>query len=147
MAVEFDHFNKAIGHQSAGQINLSTDTFKAVLTNTAPILATNEVLADITQIANGNGYTTGGVTLTSVVWSDPSSDGKWRFTSAQFKWTAAGGAIGPFRYIVIYSDTSTSDKLVGRFDFGSAITIPDGSEFGITPGTDGIFRTGKGTLA
>ncbi|MGO3934770.1 hypothetical protein [Rhodopseudomonas pseudopalustris] len=146
MAVEFDHFYKAIGHQGAGRINLETDTFKAVLTNTALNLATNEVLADITQIANGNGYATGGVTLTSVVWSDPTADGKWRFTSAQFKWIASGGAIGPFRYIVIYSDTSASDKVVGRFDFGSAITIPDGSEFGITPGTDGIFRTGKGTL-
>ncbi|NEV75644.1 hypothetical protein DYI24_01110 [Rhodopseudomonas sp. BR0C11] len=147
MAVEFDHFFKAIGHQGAGRINLETDTFKAVLTNSAPNLATNEFLADIAQIANGNGYTTGGVTLTSIVWSDPSGDGKWRFTSAQFKWTASGGPIGPFRYIVVYSDTSANDKVVGRFDFGSAIIIPDSSEFGITPGTDGIFRTGKGTLA
>ncbi|MFT3942066.1 hypothetical protein [Rhodopseudomonas sp.] len=147
MAVEFDKFYKAIGHQGAGRINLESDTFKAVLTNTAPDLAANEVLADIVQIANGNGYTTGGVTLTSVVWTQPSADGKWRFTSAQFKWTASGGSIGPFRYIVIYSDTSTSDKLVGRFDFGSSLIIPDGSEFGITPGSDGIFREGKGVFA
>lgn len=147
MAVEFDQFYKAIGHQGAGRINLESDTFKAVLTNTAPDLAANEVLADITQIANGNGYTTGGVTLTSVIWTQPNSDGKWRFTSAQFKWVASGGSIGPFRYIVIYSATSSSNKLAGRFDFGSSLIIPDGSEFGITPGTDGIFRTGKGVLA
>jgi len=146
MAVEFDKFYKAIGHQGAGRINLETDTFKAVLTNTAPNLATAEVLADIAQIPAGNGYVTGGVTLTSVIWTDPFSDGRWRFSSAQMKWIAVAGPIATFRYIVIYSSTSANNKLVGRFDWGSAVTVPEGGEFGITPQTDGIFREGKGAF-
>lgn len=44
----------------------STHVFKVALSNTAPS-ASNAVLADITQIANGNGYTTGGTDRKSVV--------------------------------------------------------------------------------
>ncbi|ACF01837.1 hypothetical protein Rpal_3335 [Rhodopseudomonas palustris TIE-1] len=147
MAVTFDTTYKLLGHLGGGRVNLESDTFKAVLSNTALDLSTIDALSEVTQIATGNGYTTGGVTLTSVVWTQPNNDGKWRFSSAQFGWIASGGAIGPFRYIGIYSDTSTGDKLVGRFDFGSTLTVPDGSAFNITPGTDGIVRFGKGTLA
>lgn len=42
-----------------GVHDFDAHTFKVALTNTAP-LATNTVLADITQIAGTNGYTTGG---------------------------------------------------------------------------------------
>lgn len=43
--------------------NLQSDTLKVVLTNSAPV-ATNSQLSNITQIANGNGYTTGGAATT-----------------------------------------------------------------------------------
>lgn len=39
-------------------LNLNGDTFRLALTNTAPVQGTTHVLADVTQIANGNGYTT-----------------------------------------------------------------------------------------
>jgi hypothetical protein len=146
MAVTFQIFDSFMGHLGGGRINLETDTFKAVLTNTAPVKATNTQLSDITQIANGNGYTTGGVALTSVAWTAPTA-GVWRFTSANFEWNASGGAIGPFRYVPIYSDTSTNDKLVGWFDFGSAITIPDGSFFRVELGANGIVRWGVGVIS
>ena len=51
-----------------GVHNFGSHTFKVALTNTAPV-ATNTILADITQISGTNGYTTGGtattITLTS----------------------------------------------------------------------------------
>ena len=55
----FDEFIFSLG---GSDIDLDSDTFKAVLSNSAPSAANNTVLTDITQIANGNGYTTGGVT-------------------------------------------------------------------------------------
>ena len=136
--VFFHEFKNNLGN---GAIDLDSHTFKAVLSNTAPVVGTDDELADVTQIANGNGYTTGGVTLTSVTWSETGAGlGVWRFNAADFTWTASGGSIGPFRYIEIYDDTSTGDKLVGYYDYGAPITITDGNAFTVDIGTNGIFE-------
>ena len=122
-------------------IDLDSNTFKAVLTNTAPTAAGSTVLTDITQIANGNGYTTGGATLASVTWAETGAGtGIWQWTSADFSWTASGGSIATFRYVVIYDDTSASDKLVGFLDYGSALDITVGNSFTVDVGASGIFR-------
>lgn len=107
--------------------NWSSHTFKAVLSNTAPA-ATNTVLADITQISNGGGYTGGaggGLTLDTVSLSE--SSGTAKVTIADEVFTATGASVGPFRYVVIYNDSATSpaDALVCWFDYGSAITLLD----------------------
>lgn len=134
----FHEFKNNLGN---GAIDLDSHTFKAVLSNTAPVVGTDDELADVTQIANGNGYTTGGVTLTSVTWSETGAGlGVWRFNAADFTWTASGGSIGPFQYIEIYDDTSTGDKLVGYYDYGAPITITDGNAFTVDIGTNGIFE-------
>jgi hypothetical protein len=48
----------------SGLLALNTDTLKLVLTNTLPVAA-NHVYSDISgaELANGNGYTTGGLTI------------------------------------------------------------------------------------
>ena len=146
MAVTFQTYNAFMGNLGNGNIDLDSDTFKAALTNAAPTPATDDELADVTQIANGFGYVTGGVALTAITWTEV-TPGVWEFTSADFEWEAAGGSVGPFRYVPIYSDTSTGDKLVGWFDFGSALTIPDGSFFRVEIGANGIIRWGIGTIS
>lgn len=136
----FDEFKKYLGD---GTIDLDTHTFKIVLTNSAPTAGTNTVLADITQIANGNGYTTGGNTLGTVTWAETGAGtGIWQFTSADSVWTASGGSIGPFRYVVMYDDTPTSpaDPLVGYLDYGSNVTITTGNTFTVDVGANGWFR-------
>lgn len=147
MALDFIPFDSFMGHLGGGRIDLDSDTFKAVLTNTAPDAATDEDLGDITQIANGNGYTTGGVTLGSVTWTEP-SPGVWQFDSADFEWENAGGApMAEFQYVAIYSDTSAGDLLVGYYDFGSGLTVPVGAIFRMQPGADGHIRFGEGTIS
>lgn len=134
----FHEFKKFLGD---GTIDLDTHTFKAALTNTAPTVATDTVLADITQIANGNGYLTGGQALTSVTWSETGSGtGIWRWNAADFTWTASGGDIGPFRYVIFYDDTAASDELVGYVDYGTNLTVTDGNAFTVDIGTSGIFE-------
>lgn len=122
-------------------INMNSDTFKIALTNTAPTLATDDELADITQITAANGYSSGGATLASAAWAETSGgSGIWQFTTADNVFTASGGSIGPFRYVVMYSDTSTNDKLVGYLDYGSSITVTDGNTFTVDVGASGWFQ-------
>jgi hypothetical protein len=104
-----------------------THTFKAAFSNTAPV-ATNTVLADITQIGNGGGYTGGaggGVTLDGVTLSETTGTAKVVITDEVF--TATGASVGPLRYVVIYNDSATSpaDALVCWYDYGSSITLLD----------------------
>lgn len=126
-----------------GTIDLDSHTFKAVLSNTAPSAANDTVLANITQIANGNGYTTGGQALTSVTWSETGSGtGVWRWNAADFSWTATGGAIADFRYVIICDDTPSSpaDPLVGYWDYGTTLSITAGNTFNVDIGASGIFE-------
>lgn len=122
--------------------DFGSHTFKAALTNTLPVV-TNTVLANITQIASGGGYTTGaggGYALDSVVLSE--TGGVAKVTIADEVITATGGSIGPFRYVVIYNDSQTSpaDPLIGWLDYGSAVTLADGESLTLDfDGTNGIL--------
>lgn len=134
----FDEFKLNVTNTN---INLSSDTFKVALSNTAPTLATDDELADITQITAANGYSSGGTALTSVSWAETGAGtGIWQFTSADVVFTASGGNLDPLRYAVLYSDTSTGDKLVGYLDYGSSITISDGNTFTVDVGANGWFQ-------
>jgi hypothetical protein len=46
-------------------------------------------------------------------------------------WTASGGSIGPFRYVILFNDTPTSpaDPLIGYWDIGTNVTITTGNTF------------------
>lgn len=106
-----------------------------MLTNTAPV-ATNTTYSSIssTEIANGNGYTTGGsaitVTLSNVTGTETYSGSNVVFT--------ATGVVGPFRYAVLYD--STSGVLVSWWDNGSSITLQSGDTFTFSPNS-GILAT------
>lgn len=106
-----------------GKHNFASNTFKVMLTNTAPV-NTNSIKADLTEISAGNGYTAGG-TVTTITSSTSSGVAKTVGTDVVF--TAAGGSIGPLRYAVLYNDTQTSPAkpLVAWWDYGSSITMND----------------------
>lgn len=107
-----------------GVHDFDAHTFKLMLTNTAPV-NTNTVKANITEISAGNGYTAGGSAVTITT---SASAGTAKVTvSSDVVFTAAGGAIGPFRYAVLYNDSPTSpaDPLIAWWDYGSSITLND----------------------
>ena len=131
-AVKFQDFSEQL---VIGTHDLDTHTFKVALTNSAPV-ATNTVLANITQISGTNGYTTGG-TATTIAVSE--TTGTTTVTGTQVVFTATG-AMGPFQYYVLYNDTAASDNLVAYWDHGSAVTLANGETFTIkfnnaSPGT------------
>ena len=103
--------------------NLHTDTLKLMLTNVAPNASTNTVKTDITEIAAGNGYTAGGITLSGKTYSQ--SGGTATLAASDATLTASGGSVGPFRYAVIYNDTASSDQLICFADRGGSVTLTD----------------------
>lgn len=124
----FTLFHEFKKYLADGTIDLDGHTFRAVLTNTAPVAASNTVLTDITQISSAGAYAP--AALTSVTWGETGAGtGVWRFDCADIAFTASGAAIDTHRYLVIYDDTPTSpaDPLVGYVDRGSSADIPDGS--------------------
>lgn len=127
--VVFNSFKEAMPEKVH---NLGSDTLKWMLTNTAPSLS-NSVKANITEISAGFGYTAGGATAT--VSSSSQTGGTYSLVLATTTFTAAGGSIGPFRYVVLYNDTATNDELIGYLDYGTSYTLPDTQSFPINAGT------------
>ena len=130
---KFNSFVEAIAEKVH---NLGSDTLKVALTNSAPVAA-NTVLADITQIANGNGYTTGGSQATQV--SSAQTSGTYKLVLNSVVFTATG-SVGPFQYAVLYNDTATNDELIGYWDYGSALTLANGDTLTVSfDGTNGVL--------
>lgn len=124
----FNKYNVFVEDLAEKVHNLGSDTLKVALSNTAPNAGTHAGLADISQISAGNGYTTGGNSAS--VTSSAQTSGTYKLVLGDpATWTASGGSIGPFRYAVLYNDTSTGDRLIGWWDYGTAITLSDGESF------------------
>jgi hypothetical protein len=119
--------------------DLDSDTFRWVLSNTAPVLGSTNLLSNITQIATGNGYTqmTDGAGGLLATMSALSSSGQTTTMaqSANVVLTATG-AVGPFRYLFLVDDTPTSplNPVGGWLDHGSAVTMANTDTYTIPSG-------------
>jgi hypothetical protein len=112
-------------HDLVGTAGSGADTLKVMLSNAAPNVATHAVRADVTEIAGGNGYTSGGTSASNV---GTESGGTLTVVGTDVVFTASGGSIGPFRYAILYNDTPTSpaDPLIGYWEYPSAsVTLAD----------------------
>lgn len=118
--------------------DLNADQLMCALTNTAPNAATHDELADITEISGGNGYTAGGADTQNAT---SRSGAVTSVTGVDITWTASGGTIGPFRYVVLYNTTPTGDPLIGWWDYGSAVTLQIGEQFVVDFGAS-MFTVG-----
>lgn len=121
----YNKFQSFVEYLAEKTFNLGSDVLKVALTNSAPV-NTNTVLANITQVSNGNGYTTGGTAAT--ISSSAQTTGTYKLTLADVVFTASG-SMGPFRYVVLYDDTATNDELIAWWDYGSSITLSSGDTF------------------
>lgn len=117
----FNKFNAFVENIAEGVHNLQTGQLVVALSNAAPI-ATNSVLADITQITYTN-LSSRNITTTS----SAQTSGTYKLVLTDLVLTATG-AVGPFRYAVVYNDTPTSpaDPLIGWYDYGSSISLATG---------------------
>jgi hypothetical protein len=124
----FNKFNQFVEDLAKKVHNLDSDALKVALSNTAPS-ASNAVLADITEIAAGNGYSAGGGAAAFV--SGAQSGGSYKLVLSNVTFSASGGAIASFRYAVLYNSTPTSPlkPLIGWYDYGTTVSITNGNSF------------------
>ena len=124
--VKYQSFAGTLANKIAdllGTAGSTADTLKVALTNTAPNVATNTVLADISEITAEHGYSSGGASATNV---GTAAAGIVTVVGTDIVWTASGGTIGPLRYAVLYDSTVAGGPLIAYWDYGSSITLADG---------------------
>lgn len=134
----FNKFNCFVADIANKVHNLGSDTLKIMLTNSAPS-ASNTVKADITEISSGNGYSSGGMTVTSV--TSTQTSGTYKLVSSADPSITASGTVGPFEYAVLYNSTPVAGNLIGWWDRGSALTLANGDTFTVDlDQTNGILQ-------
>lgn len=137
-------FNKAKEKIADGTFDLDTHSFKIALCGASQALAANFTgastdcrYADLTnEIANGNGYTTGGNALASVTWTE--SGGTVTFDAADPQWTSLTKT--GIKYAVIYDDTDANKGLLCfcELESGGTVDVTNGT-LDITLNASGIF--------
>jgi hypothetical protein len=105
-------------------MNAGSDSWKVVL-------ATNLANTDTTitaEVANGNGYTTGGNTAATT--SATTTAGVFKLILASpAAWTATGAGF-TFRYAILYNSTTSTP--VGYWDYGSSQAVAAGETVTVT---------------
>jgi hypothetical protein len=120
----FNKFNSFVADCANKVHNLASDTLQIALcaSANAPV-ATNTVLANLTQASYTN-LSSQVVTTTSSI----QTGGLYKLICQDLVMTASG-AVGPFRYAVLFNQTSTNDALIGFWDYGADTTLAAGETF------------------
>jgi hypothetical protein len=115
------------------KVDFANDAFKIILMATGFTFNkdTHHAYEDLSasELANGNGYTTGGNALAGVAVTEDDTDDRTEVTWNNTAWTASGGSIGPSPGAIIFDNESAvaAEKyIVGYIDFGGDQTQADG---------------------
>lgn len=118
--------------------NLGADALTIALTAAAfaPV-ATNSVLANLTQIAYTN-LSARVITISTSV----QTSGTYKLTLADLVLTASG-AVATFRYVDMYNDTpvAPADPLIAWWDYGADVTLAASETFTVDfDATNGVLQ-------
>lgn len=121
----YEKFNSFVEALAEKKHDLGSDTLKIALcaAANAPVAA-NGVLADLTEIDYTN-CSSRDLTVNS----SSQTSGTYKLALADLTLTASGGAVGPFRYAVIYNDTAGNKELIGFYDYGAEVTLNAADQF------------------
>ncbi|MDJ0828131.1 MAG: hypothetical protein QNJ16_21865 [Rhodobacter sp.] len=140
MATAMSAFNHTAQKLLSGDWN-DGDTWKVALyTNNTGVDLTETTKAQVdataTEVANGNGYTTGGGTLANFLASTVTTNDA-KLDADDFTWNASGGSIAA-AYALIYDDTTASDEVAFWLDLDGTQTASDGTPFIVRFNSAGI---------
>lgn len=134
----FQKFNAFVENLAEKVFDLGADALVVALCAAANApLATNSVLANLTQISYTN-LSSRAVTTSS----SAQTSGTYKLICADLVLTASGTVAG-FRYVVLYDDTPTSpaDPLIGFWDYGSDLVLLNGETFTVDfDNTNGVLQ-------
>lgn len=136
-------YNKAKKHIGLAALNLSTAKRITLHTSASNAnTATLSIYSELTnEVTSGNGYSSSGKALSSVVWTVGASAGSYMFDAADIVWTGTGGSIANIKFAVI-SNTSggASGKLVCRSQLTSSqFTLSIGNTLTLQLNSSGIL--------
>jgi hypothetical protein len=118
--------------------DLDTDSIKiALYTSSASLGAGTTAYTTSNEVANGNGYATGGVVLANSTVATTGTTAYVDFDNPE--WTSASFTA---RGALIYNDTTAGDNSIAVLDFGGDFTVSSGT-FRIVfpaPGATAIIR-------
>lgn len=138
MSVALTKVDKFALNVGSKVFNLATDQLKVALTNTQPTVATDNQYSDLVSplaTTNLSGATPFNITTTSFT----QTGGTAKLILADLTLTATG-AVGPFQYVVLYSDTATNKELIGFYDYGSSVTLAAADTFKVDfDATNGVL--------
>ncbi len=122
--VKYEHFIEALVNAEVIAWT-TTNTWKVAMASDAPVVGTDDELADASQ-PTGTGYTAGGEDLQN---DGTRSGGTVSVAAVDVVWTAAAADWTAARYILAHDDTSTTDILIAYWDYGSNFTLGNGETF------------------
>lgn len=130
----FNKFNIFVQDLANGVHNFTPstgDSLKVYLTNETPSASADALKADLAEISAGSGYTSGGNEAT--ISSSLQTSGTYKLVLGDPATWVSTGTIGPFRYAVLYNDTTTmkTKPLIGWWDYGSSVTLANGETFAV----------------
>lgn len=114
-------------------------TFKAALVTTTPTVDTN-TLSDLTEVAAGNGYTSGGINVerSATGWpnaddSEDDTNNRGSISAKDLVFTASGGTLpasgNPATYVVLTDDDATvaDREVLAYWSLGGNRQVTDGN--------------------
>jgi hypothetical protein len=119
----YNKFQSFVEAMAEEKHNLGADQVKVALCDAAnaPSASGDAVLTDLVEIAYTNLSTRNVTTVSSL-----QTAGVYALVLTDLTLTASGGAVAPFRYVILYNDTAPSKELLGWADYGSDLTLADG---------------------
>lgn len=103
-ATAWSIYNLAKKYIGNGTIKLGVDVVKMQLhqsTSNASTFTLSTAASVTNEVANANGYVTGGQALASVIWTVGTSAKQYKFSSGNPVWTGTGGTIANIKFAVI----------------------------------------------
>jgi hypothetical protein len=142
-------YGRSLLHYARKGIHLEHDDIRLILVNGYTFNQdTHEFLSDVSasQVANGNGYTTGGKVLASKTLTYDATLNGFIFDAADLSWTAPTTITATGGIVVNYTGASDAARvLLAYIDFGGTKTS-DGGAFDVAFDSTGIIANGAAVI-
>ena len=138
----YNSFREKLGEGDFDLSGTGVNFYMALHTSAASALVNTATLSTQASIANevaaGNGYATGGLSVSGRTCAAGASAGVFRFDSTAVVWTATGGDINNVKYAVIFQ---SAGKLVCFSKLStSQFNLTQDNTLTVTPSANGIFE-------